>query len=74
MKGLLCRILGHSIETVKTNDYQVPTHERCMHCRLERVMRRDKDSNCLQWHYSDGRVSVGYPVFHIDDVKFGNLS
>ena len=72
--SLICKIFSHSVKTIAVNDYEVPTHEKCERCNLERIMKRGDNSNCLHWHYSDGRVSVGYPVFRIDEVTFGETS
>lgn len=74
MKKLWCKIFGHNVETLKVNPYQVPTKEGCTCCGLTRSMEYIEGTDCLHWVYSDGRRSVGYKIFRIDDVKFGGVS
>ncbi len=73
MKKLICKVFGHSVETTHTNEWQVPTAEKCERCGLSRKMKRIPETNCFQWVYSDGRQSIGLVAFKIDDIQFGDI-
>lgn len=71
--SLLCKIFGHKVETVGTNDWQIATHEKCEFCGLSRKMQRIEETNCYQWIYSDGRRSIGVVSKLVSDIDFGEL-
>jgi hypothetical protein len=71
--GILCKVFGHKPEVTHTNDWQVPTVEKCARCGLERKMRRIPETNCFQWVYSDGKKSIGLTSKQISDIEFGEL-
>jgi hypothetical protein len=73
MKKFLCKVFGHSAETTHTNEWQVPTCEKCERCGLSRKMQRVPETNCFQWVYSDGRKSIGLTSKQISDIEFGGL-
>lgn len=70
---LLCKLLGHSVETTHTNQHQIATGEKCSRCGLSRKLNRIEQTNCVQWVYSDGRKSVGVPIMREDSIEFGNV-
>jgi hypothetical protein len=73
MKKLLCKVFGHSVETTHTNQWQIPTREKCTRCGLVRSMEKVPETNCFQWVYSDGRKSIGLTATRIDGIEFGDL-
>ena len=71
--NIICKLLGHSVETLRTNQHQIPTREGCKRCGLVRSLESIPETNCVQWVYTDGRESVGVPHTLEQDIKFGEL-
>ena len=69
--SLLCKILGHKVETLCTNMWQIPTREGCKRCALIRNL--DIIDGKAVWQYTDGRKSNPLNIMSEQDIAFGDI-